>query len=84
DVKALSAWGYRVEWVRAADMFPQTAHLEAAVLLRREGSPGARTAEPARIHHHFVGRSPGAQESACGPAGGSRPGRALDSTNACP
>jgi 23S rRNA (uracil1939-C5)-methyltransferase len=37
DLGALAGRGYRVEWARAADMFPQTAHVEALVLLRRAG-----------------------------------------------
>ncbi|MBI5444198.1 MAG: TRAM domain-containing protein [Deltaproteobacteria bacterium] len=35
DLGILGGFGYRVEWARAADMFPQTAHTEALVLLRR-------------------------------------------------
>jgi 23S rRNA (uracil1939-C5)-methyltransferase len=35
DLKLFHAEGYGIEWIRAADMFPQTAHLESLVLLRR-------------------------------------------------
>ncbi|GAB4257765.1 class I SAM-dependent RNA methyltransferase [Deferrisoma sp.] len=35
DLGLLLGRGYRVEWIRAADMFPQTAHLECLALLRR-------------------------------------------------
>jgi 23S rRNA (uracil1939-C5)-methyltransferase len=35
DLKACAAEGYRVEAVRAVDMFPQTHHLEGVVLLVR-------------------------------------------------
>lgn len=35
DLGLLAAQGYAVEWARAADMFPQTAHTEALALLRR-------------------------------------------------
>ncbi len=38
DLKLFQAEGYRVEWLRAADMFPQTAHLESVTLLRRVAS----------------------------------------------
>jgi 23S rRNA (uracil1939-C5)-methyltransferase len=38
DLGALGARGYRVEWARMADMFPQTAHVEALTLLVRERS----------------------------------------------
>ena len=34
DVHRLCARGYRVEWSRMADMFPQTAHVEGLTLLR--------------------------------------------------
>ncbi len=35
DLRHLAGQGYRVEWIRAADMFPQTAHLESLTLLSR-------------------------------------------------
>ena len=35
DLKLFQTEGYRIEWIRAADMFPQTAHLESLALLRR-------------------------------------------------
>jgi len=36
DLQRLAARGYRVEWTRMADMFPQTAHMESLTLLRRD------------------------------------------------
>lgn len=35
DLRALTASGYRVEWVRPLDLFPQTAHVETATCLVR-------------------------------------------------
>jgi 23S rRNA (uracil1939-C5)-methyltransferase len=35
DLGILAGLGYRVEWTRMADMFPQTAHAESLTLLRR-------------------------------------------------
>ncbi len=35
DLGILLGRGYQIEWIRAADMFPQTAHLESLTLLRR-------------------------------------------------
>jgi len=35
DLRALVAGGYRVEWTRVADMFPQTEHVESLTLLCR-------------------------------------------------
>jgi len=37
DLNVLRAKGYQIQWVRAADMFPQTAHLESITLLERAG-----------------------------------------------
>jgi 23S rRNA (uracil1939-C5)-methyltransferase len=34
DLKAFTGRGYRIEWTRIADMFPQTAHVESLTLLR--------------------------------------------------
>ncbi len=36
DLGILRGHGYRVRWLRTADMFPQTAHLESLTLLTRE------------------------------------------------
>ena len=35
DLRVLIRGGYRILWVRTADMFPQTAHVEALTLLER-------------------------------------------------
>ena len=35
DLRVLIRGGYRILWVRSADMFPQTAHLESLTLLER-------------------------------------------------
>lgn len=35
DLGVLAAAGFRVEWVRAVDLFPQTAHVESLTLLHR-------------------------------------------------
>jgi 23S rRNA (uracil1939-C5)-methyltransferase len=35
DLKTLTRRGYRIEWTRIADMFPQTAHVESLTLLCR-------------------------------------------------
>jgi len=40
DLGELAAGGYRPARARAFDMFPQTAHVEAAVLLERDGGRG--------------------------------------------
>ncbi len=37
DIQRLCTRGYRVEWTRMADMFPQTAHVESLTLLRLGG-----------------------------------------------
>ena len=37
DCKILSSYGYRLESVRAFDMFPQTAHVETVCLLTHKG-----------------------------------------------
>ncbi|WP_025322510.1 class I SAM-dependent RNA methyltransferase [Deferrisoma camini] len=39
DLGVLLGRGYRIEWIRAADMFPQTAHLESLTLLRLALTP---------------------------------------------
>lgn len=35
DLAVLRSLGYEIEWIRLADMFPQTAHVESLTLLRR-------------------------------------------------
>ncbi len=35
DLRVLVRTGYRILWIRTADMFPQTAHLESITLLER-------------------------------------------------
>jgi 23S rRNA (uracil1939-C5)-methyltransferase len=35
DLGLLAGFGYRVQWTRMADMFPQTAHMESMTLLAR-------------------------------------------------
>jgi 23S rRNA (uracil1939-C5)-methyltransferase len=40
DLGELAAGGYRPARARAFDMFPQTSHVEAAVLLERSGEGG--------------------------------------------
>ncbi|MBR0204652.1 MAG: class I SAM-dependent RNA methyltransferase, partial [Synergistaceae bacterium] len=37
DCKILSSYGYRLESIRAFDMFPQTAHVETVCLLTHKG-----------------------------------------------
>jgi 23S rRNA (uracil1939-C5)-methyltransferase len=36
DIRRLTAGGYQVEHVRLFDMFPQTYHIEAVVLMSRK------------------------------------------------
>ena len=44
NARALVDGGYRLEWVRPVDMFPQTPHVEAVARFTRPGAPPASPA----------------------------------------